>query len=211
MLYQLYGERGSGAGIVETALIAVGAKYEFREVSLQKNAQRSEDYARLNPQRKLPTLITPREETLTESAAILIVLDERYPNARLFPEQGSEGRAQALRWLLFLAAELYPLVEISDYPERFAPPGSDIEAVRQQARRIWRERWLVLEKQIAGRPWLLRSGFCFTDVYLAALSRWTQQDDWRQAQLPRVEELARAVAGRPVIGPVWRRHFDQDA
>src|SRR5262245_13534696 len=200
MLYRLYGERGSGAGIVEVALIAVGAKYEFVEVSLASSAQRSEEYARLNPQRKLPTLITPDAETLTESAAILLVLDERHPRAGLFPEPRTAARAQALRWLLFLATEIYPIVEISDYPERFAAPGSDPEPVREQARRIWRERWLLLESQIAGAPWLLPSGFCFTDVYLAALSRWAHQEQWRPTNIPRVEQLARAVAERPVLG-----------
>lgn len=211
MLYRLYGERGSGAGIVEVALSALGARYEFVDVPLGAGAQRSEAYAQLNPQRKLPALVTPEGETLTESAAILLTLDERYPSARLFPEPRTAERAQALRWLLFLATELYPIVEISDYPERFAPPGSDPEPLREQARRIWRERWLLLESQIGGRPWLLPSGFCFTDVYLAALSRWTRQDAWRPANVPRVEALARAVAERPVIGPVWRRHFEQDA
>jgi GST-like protein len=211
MVYRLYGERGSGAGIVEVALVALGGKYEFCEVSLDASAQRAEEYARLNPQRKLPTLVTPDGEVLTESAAILLILDERYPSAHLFPETRSAERAQALRWLLFLATELYPIVEISDYPERFAPPGSDPEPVREQARRIWRERWLLLETQIAGRPWLLPSGFCFTDVYLAALSRWAYQEKWRPANIPRVEALARAVAERPVVGPVWRRHFERGA
>lgn len=211
MLYRLYGERGSGAGIIEVALTAIGAKYEFREVSLAANAQRSDEYARVNPQRKLPTLITPEGETLTESAAILLILDERYRSARLFPEPRTPERAQAIRWLSFLATEIYPIVEINDYPERFAPPGSDPEPVREQARRIWRERWLLLEGQIAGRPWLLRWGFCFTDVYLASLSRWAHQDQWRPANIPRVEELAQAVGARPVIGPVWRRHFEKGA
>lgn len=211
MEYRLYGERGSGAGIVEIALVALGVNYEFCEVSLEAGAQRSEEYARLNPQRKLPTLVTPAGETLTESAAILLTLDERYPQARLFPEPRTPERAQALRWLLFLATEVYPIVEISDYPERFAPAGCDPELVRQQARRIWRERWLILESQIAGSPWLLASGFCLTDVYLASLSRWAHQDEWRPANVPRVEALARAVAERPLVGPVWRRHFAQDA
>jgi glutathione S-transferase len=207
MTYRLYGERGSGAGIVETALVAVGTPYELVEVSLGSGQQRAAEYARINPQRKLPTLITPSGETLTESAAILIILDERHPEARLFPKTGSADRAQALRWLVFLAAELYPIVEISDYPDRFAPEGVPAQAQREVARRIWRERWRILEQQITGDPWLLPSGFCFTDVYLAALSRWMHQDEWRRENLPRTERLGAAVAARPVIGPVWQRLF----
>jgi GST-like protein len=209
MTYQLYGEVGSGAGIVEVALAALGVPYSWHDVSLEQGQQRSDSYAKLNPQRKLPTLITPEGETLTESAAVLIVLDERHPKAGLFPAPGSPSRAQALRWLVFLAAELYPIIEINDYPERFVPEGASVEGIHARARGIWRERLLLLEKQISGDPWLLASGFCFTDVYLAALSRWAQQGDWRPSHVPRIEALAAAVAARPIIGPVWQRHFQR--
>jgi glutathione S-transferase len=208
MTYILYGELGSGAGIVECALGSLGVTYELRQVSLDAQQQRSEEYARLNPQRKLPTLITPDGETLTESAAILLVLDERHRTHGLFPAPGTPERAQALRWLLFLAAELYPLVEMNDYPERFAPAAAD--GLRERVRQIWRERWLVIEAQIAGDPWLLEAGFCFTDVYLASLSRWAQQSAWRPSHIPRVERIAAAVASRPVLGPIWQRHFARE-
>jgi glutathione S-transferase len=211
MPYQLYGELGSGAGIVEVALAAVGVPYDWREVSLDKSEQRSEAYGRLNPQRKLPTLITPAGETLTESAAILLVLDERHPGARLFPLARTPERAQALRWLTFAAAELYPMVEISDYPERFTPHGGNAPATRELARSLWRERWLIVESQIAGEPWLSPSGFSFTDVYLASQSRWSHDPSWRAENLPRVEKLAAAVAAQPVIGDVWRKHFARSA
>jgi GST-like protein len=211
MSYQLYGELGSGAGIVEVALAAVGAPYEWRQVSLDKSEQRSEAYGRLNPQRKLPTLITPAGETLTESAAILLVLDERHPAARLFPLARTPERAQALRWLVFAAAELYPLVEISDYPERFTAHGGNAPATRELVRSLWRERWLIVESQIAGEPWLSPSGFSFTDVYLASLSRWSHEPSWRAENLPRVEKLTAGVAAQPVIGDVWRKHFARTA
>jgi GST-like protein len=211
MSYQLYGELGSGAGIVEVALAAAGVPYELKPVSLDKSEQRSETYARLNPQRKLPTLVTPAGETLTETAAIVLVLDERHPAARLLPLPRMPERAQALRWLMFAACELYPIVEISDYPERFTPHGANAPAVRELARSIWRERWQILEAQLVGDPWLLPSGFCFTDVYIAALSRWSLDPAWRAEHLPRVEKLAAAVAAQPTIGDVWRKHYARSA
>jgi len=206
MRYQLYGENGSGSGIVEMALAEIGAEYELHDVALETNQQRSSAYARVNPQRKLPTLITPAGETLTESAAIVLVLDERHPEARLLPARGSPERAQALRWLAFLASELYPIVEINDYPERFVPDAASAPGVRELARRIWRERWLLVEDAIMGKPWLLASGFCWTDVYLAVLSRWAQQEAWRPRNLPKVEAIAQAVAQRERIAAVWQRH-----
>ena len=209
MTYQLYGEEGSGSGIVELALAQIGVPYELHHVSLGAEQQRGSAYAGLNPQRKLPTLVTPAGEVLTESAAIVLVLDERHPEAKLFPERGSAQRAQALRWLLFLAAELYPLVEIVDYPDRFAPEPGVAPALREVARRFWRERWLLVEAAISGAPWLLPSGLCGTDMYIAVLSRWAQSDAWRGAHLPKVDALARALAEDARLGPVWRRHHER--
>lgn len=208
--YVLYGTRRSGSLAVELAIAEIGVEYEIRDVDLEAEAQRDDAYAAINPQRKLPTLLTPTGETVTESVAILLTLDERHPEAALLPKAGSPERAQALRWLLFIATEIYPIVEINDYPERFAPAPDTARAVREIARQTWRERWLIVERSIAGDPFLLPSGFCASDIYIAVVSRWAQQDDWRPANLPKVECIASAVASRPACAAVWRRHRPDD-
>ena len=205
MTYILYGHRRSGSLAVETALAEIGADYEVRDVDLESAAQRDERYASINPQQKVPALVTPSGETLTESVAILLILDERHPEAELLPKDATD-RAQALRWLLFVATEIYPIVEINDYPERFSPTKETVAGVRDNARSLWRKRWLLVEHEIAGAPYFLRSGFCLTDIYIAVVSRWAQQDVWRIENLPKVEQLTAAVAARPASAPVWSRH-----
>jgi len=205
MSYILYGHRRSGSLAVELALAEIGADYQVRDVDLETEAQRDDDYAAVNPQRKIPALVTPAGETLTESVAILLTLETRHPDAGLLP-QDQTARAQALRWLLFVATEIYPMVEINDYPERFAPTPSVAPGVREVARATWRKRWQIVEDAIAGDPYLLASGFCLTDLYIAVVSRWAQQDAWRPDNLPKVERLTAAVAARPASAPVWARH-----
>ena len=209
MTYTLYGCRRSGSLTVELALAEIGVTYEVRDVDLEVEAQRDDAYAAVNPQRKVPALITPAGETLTESVAILLTLDERHPEARLLPPAGSAERAQALRTLLFVATEIYPVVEINDYPERFAPTPDSTPALREVARDIWRERWLLVERSILGDPFLLASGFCLSDIYIAVVSRWAQQDAWRPANVPKVERLTAAVAARSAAAPVWSRHMSE--
>ena len=207
MSYILYGSPRSGSLVVELVLSEIGANYEFRTVDLRADEQRKPAYAALNPQKKVPTLVMPSGETLTESVAILFTLDRRHPEANLLPPDDSSEYAQALRWLMFIATEIYPIVEISDYPERFTPDSkSDVEPVRELARRIWRERWRIVEDNISGNPYLLGSRFCLTDIYLAVVSRWAQQDDWRPTNIPKVERLSDAVASRPACASVWARN-----
>lgn len=206
MTYIVYGNRRSGSCIVELALAEAGLPFELRDVSLEDEAQHDADYAAINPARKLPALVAPSGETLTESLAITLTLDERHPRAHLLPASGTAERARALRWLCFIATEIYPLVEISDYPERFAGE-CDAELIREQARAHWRRRWSVVEAAVAGEPWFLPSGFSAVDLYAAVVSRWTRQAEWRARELPRVDAIAHGVATREATAGTWRRHF----
>lgn len=43
--------------------------------------------------------------------------------------------------------------------------------MREIGQNIWRERWLVVENQIAGEPWFFASGFSLVDIYVAVVSR----------------------------------------
>ena len=207
MTYLLYGARGSGSCAIECALAEIGADCEVRKLSLRNDEQRGAEYEAVNPQRKVPALVIDGDQFLTESVAILLTLEERHPEVGLLPPKGTVGRANALRWLLFAATEIYPVVEINDYPERFATDPAETDAMRERAREIWRTRWLVVEKHASGDPYFASDGFSLTDIYLAVVSRWAQQNAWRPAHIPKVERLTAAVAARPAIAPVWARHF----
>lgn len=209
MTYVIHGAPGSGSSIVEAACAEIGVEHEVRDLDARAGEHRGEAYAALNPQRKLPTLEVDGGEVITESVAILLTLDERHRDAGLLPPPGSRERAQALRWMMFLATELYPIVEIIDHPERFAGAGASepIEAVRERAKEIWHQRWLVVEANVAGSPYCVASGFSATDLYITVLSRWDMKPQWRQEHLPKVEALAAAVRGRPALAKVWARHL----
>lgn len=209
--YELYGDAGSGSATTELALAYIGVPVRLHERLLARNAQRAADYASVNPQRKLPTLVTPEGEILTESAAILLTLADRHPEAELLPAD-PVVRARALRWLLFMACELYPVIEIIDYPERFQPeadatPADRRERLREHARGIWRRRFSLVEDAAAGTPWFLDGGFSLLDPYAAVLSRWAQVDDWRADNLPRIDGIARSIAEHERLASTWRRHF----
>lgn len=206
MGYVLYGANGSGSSIVEAALRHADVAYEFRRVDMRNHAQRDAAYVAVNPHRKVPTLLTPDGETLTESSAIVVTLAERHPDAGLLPAAGSAARARALRWLMFAASELYPIVEIMDYPERFSPDEASMGGIRDRAIEIWKRRWQTVEAAIDG-PYLLGDAFCMTDVYLAVLSKWDLPAEWSAKNAPKVVALAEAVGARPAFAELWPRNF----
>jgi glutathione S-transferase len=207
MSYTVFGDRGSGAFSAEAVLAEAGAPYRFHEVSLDRNEQRKPEFLAINPSGKVPALRLPEGDVITESGAILLTVADHFPNARLLPAQGSAERAKAYRWLAFMASEIYPMVEISDYPERFAPGGAD--ALREKARERLRERLLIVERFTEG-PWFLRGGFSILDIYASMFTRWRGSigRDWLEAgHIPKLEAIAASLAARPAIAPVWERHF----
>ncbi|HKB96355.1 MAG TPA: glutathione S-transferase family protein [Rhizomicrobium sp.] len=207
MSYTLYGDLGSGAFSAEAALAEAGTPYSFELVSLEKHEQKQPAFLAINPSGKMPALRLPEGEIVTESAAILLTLADHFPQARLLPPQASNDRAQAYRWLAFMAGEIYPIVEIVDYPERFMPAGGDANALRAIARMRIRARILIIERMIRG-PFLLAQGFSILDIYAAMFTRWSLEPDWKLANLPKLMALADAVSQRPAIAPVWQRHFN---
>lgn len=208
MSFTIFGDTGSGAFSAEAALAEAGAPYSFQTISLDKNEQKAPAFLAINPSGKMPALRTPEGEIVTESAAILLTIADYFPNAHLLPPQASFARAQAYRWIAFMASEIYPAVEISDYPERFSSNAEGAEAVRERARTRVRERLLLLERALAG-PWFLSTGFSIVDIYAAMFSRWSVGAQWRETNLPRLAALANNLATRTAIAPVWQRHFAQ--
>jgi glutathione S-transferase len=205
-MYKLYGDLGSGSATVELTLAELGVPYEFCNVPLESDSQRSADFANLNPQKKVPALVCPDGSVITESVAIILWLLESHSEKQLLPVCGSPERARALRWLLFVTADLYQLIEIIDYPERFAPDQSDAQSLRDKTTGIWQQRWKIVEDNVAG-PFLLGESFCVTDIYIAVVSRWAKQDQWRPQNIPNVEAIANAVSLRPACRDIWKRNF----
>ena len=211
-MFTIFGDPGSGAFSVEAALAEAGAPYDFHLVSLEKNEQKKPEFLAINPSGKIPALKLPEGQILTESLAILLTVADHFPNAHLLPPQASADRGIAYRWLAFMASEIYPMVEISDYPERFAPKGDEAEALRTKARERIRQRLLIAERMVAG-PWFLPSGFSILDIYAAMFSRWRGSlgEDWSvEKHIPKLDALSKSLSQRKAIAPIWKRHFRND-
>jgi glutathione S-transferase len=208
MSYIVYGDKGSGAFSVEAALAEAGAAYEFREISLEKDEQKSESFLTINPSGKIPALQLPEGGVVTESAALLLLIAERHPEAKLMPDLGTPERAEALRWLAFMASEIYPIVEIADYPERFFADHKAAAILGRSAKQRIRERLIILESGAMG-PWFLGEAYSLIDIYAVMFTRWREarEGGWRDDYLPKICAIAAALADRPFIKPVYEKHF----
>jgi len=68
---------------------------------------------RANALQQVPTLVLEDGSVLTESAAILIHIGLTHPASGLLPQDGA-ARAQAIRGLVFIAANCYAAIGVID-------------------------------------------------------------------------------------------------
>src|SRR5258708_33039234 len=80
----LYFAPGSSSFAVHIALHEIGVPFEGKPMSFKSNDLRSPGYLALNPEGKVPTLVTDGGP-LTEVAAILYYLAKRLPDPGLLP------------------------------------------------------------------------------------------------------------------------------
>ena len=208
MTYTVYGAAGSGSVPVEAALTLIGAPFEVVEAVTWEGDAERDKVAPVNPMRQIPALITPEGETITESAAILIWLAERHPEAALGPEPCDPRRAQFLRWMTFIPASIYSMYWVRDDPSRLAgqDPAAQATIKTRTAGRI-AECWGRMEAQITPGRFLLGPEPTVLDLYVAVASRWTPHRARFHEVAPRMGEVMRRVDALPELRDFWARRF----
>ena len=105
-MYTLYARNGAGSLAVEALLAACGADYKVIVLNRKPDGSFEDFFLAINPKAEVPTLVLPDGSVMTESAAMMIHICEQHPAAGLAPAPGAPGRAQFLRWQVYLAAAL---------------------------------------------------------------------------------------------------------
>jgi GST-like protein len=209
MTWTLYGDWDSGATILEIMLNEAAVPFEFRQVSLARDQQLGDAFAAINPMRRLPALVAPDGTVVTESLAGMLVLAEHSPAAALLPPPATPARATALRWMAFLAGELYGAVGRFDYPERYTADPAGAAALRDAAMAETRRLWSLLDGRLRPGPYALGDTFSALDAQILVMSRWTNGPaEWVDANCPRIAEVVRATAARPAAAAIWTRNYE---
>ena len=99
--------RSSAAYRVRIALNLKGVAYDRHSVNLAEGAQKSADYRALNPQGFVPMLEIDGHR-LTQSLAIIVYLDQRFPDPPLVPRDPADG-AHVRALAMTVACDIHPL------------------------------------------------------------------------------------------------------
>ena len=151
-------------------------------------------YRAINPMGKVPAL-THGDTILTETAAILTWLAERYPEKALIPEAGSDARGEYYRWLCFALHLEYAAVDrmraIENSAElRTAIGYGDFDTA-----------FAVLKARLQDRAHIVGEHFTALDLYYSGLLQWLIQ----RAQVLPAENVYLDYMNRHLARPAHQR------
>ena len=135
-MYKLYWTAGSGAMTPQALFEEIGVEYEKIVIDIDNDEHKSPAFLAVNPMAQIPALVLPDGTLMTETAAILLQIVDRHPEAKLAPAPGSPERARFLRWLFFLASNVYPAVLRTYYSVRYSTDPNGAEGVKAANRAV---------------------------------------------------------------------------
>jgi glutathione S-transferase len=175
-MIRLHYHPGNASFAPHVLLHELGVPFEPLLVDRAQGAHKAPAYLELNPNGQIPVL-EDGDLVLYETAAILMHLADRFPQARLAPAVGTPERAHFYKWMVWMTNTLQAMLMHYFYPERMV--DDDAAAAAQVCARAEARIGPMLQQidaQLArhGGPWLLGGDFSAADPMALMLCRWTR-------------------------------------
>lgn len=184
------------------ALYEAGAEANYLEVDPKTKIVRNDgsDFKAVNPLGLVPTLRTDDGIVLTENAAILQYVADRFPQAGTSTVSGMD-RSRLHQWLCFIGTELHKGLFVPML-DKNAPPEMKNYVVGKGLSRLD-----YLDKYLEGREFLL-DHFSVADAYLVTVINWTMATPPIElANWPNVKAYYERLRARPSIARAAAEEF----
>ena len=159
------------------------------------------DFRKVNPLGLVPTLRTDDGAVLTENAAILQYVADRFPKARIGTISAIE-RSRLHQWLCFIGTELHKGLFVPLLDKKAAPEVKSYVLEKNLSRLDY------LENYLRGREYLL-DHFSVADAYLVTVINWTMATPPIDlAKWPAVKAYYERLRARPSIAKAITEEFE---
>lgn len=172
-MYTLYYSPGSASMVVHLALLEIGVPFRLVKLDFERDEQHAADYLELNPRGQVPTLVIDGKPYF-ESAALLMILAERHPEAGLAPLPDSALRPDWYQWIVFFSNALGPVYRQWFYPADLGSPEHP-PFVRDALRGKIEGAWSLVDAHLAASgPYMLGGEFSGVDLLALMYMRWSR-------------------------------------
>jgi glutathione S-transferase len=145
----------------------IGAPYEIRLTNIPRmDGSGAPDAANPHPDKKVPALVDDGA-LVTESAAIVLHLTDRFPAAGLGPSLGDSLRGSYLTWLAYYAGVIEPVVTL-EFAQLAHHP------VLERTFRGRGETDARILSALRAGPYLLGERFSGADILVASLGQFAR-------------------------------------
>jgi glutathione S-transferase len=171
----------------------LGINVELKKTSTKdKTIDGGGDYWKVNGKGYVPALELDNGQVLTEGPAIVQYLADQKPESALAPKAGSLERYRLQEWLNFVTSEIH-----KTFSPLFRPTTPD--EYKKIAKENLANRFGWLDKQLAGKDYLMGKQFTVADAYLFTVLRWTVPMQIDLAQWPNLKAYFDRVDARPKV------------
>ena len=205
-MYQLHYFPANANAAPHMLLEELGVKYDLLLVDRAKNAQKSKEYLKINPNGRIPTLVD-KDLALFEAAVIVLHLVDQHPDAGLAAKVGTPERAKFYQWLTFLTNSLQEELMIWQYPDRLAGDDAAATAAVKRVAEARASTFLdVIEDHLkANGPLFLGNKLSAVDFYLVMLARWARPMGTPPRSRPNIAKLLDRVTALPSVRRAYER------
>lgn len=205
-MFTLYARNTAGSMAPEALLAACGAEYKLIVLERRPDGSFHDFFLKINPKAEVPTLLLPDDSVMTESAAMMIYIADRHPEAGFAPPVHAAERAQFLRWQVYLATTIYMSELRRFYPDRYTTDAAGVAAVQHRAAEMLAREFAIYADALGDKPFILGNRMSAPDIYAAMLCTWAPDMKALFAAHPNLARMYDAVLANPKIRAVWERN-----
>ena len=181
----LYYAPGSCSLASHLALEHARISYNAIRVDFAAGEQRSAHYLRVNPNGRVPALVTDRG-TLTETPALLFYVAQASSVAGLAPMSDPFALGQMNAFNSYLCSTVHVAHAHKRRGARWADDPVALQAMREKVPRSVGDAFALVEDGLLQGQYVLGDQLSVSDYYLLTLSRWLEGDGVDLDRLPRV-------------------------
>jgi glutathione S-transferase len=193
MSLKLYEFAVTRSARVRFTLLELGLPFE--SIGNSPTVFQDAEVAKIHPLRKIPSFVD-NGRPLFESAAICTWLADSHPEAGLIAPSGQWARALHDQWTSFALTEIEAFLWHTARNLFILPENERVPAVYPQNEAAVKRGLQVIDKELAGRDWLIDNRFSVTDIIMGYVVCWAQMLKFTEG-LDHVNAYAERILARP--------------
>lgn len=179
----IYGDSLSGNCYkIKLLCSLLNIEHQWIEVNIMAGETRTSEFLAINPNAKIPLLITEQKQPLAESNAILYYLAQ---DSHLFPQSVLQ-QSLCLQWMFFEQYSHEPYIAVARFINKYLGSPADRLQELESKKEGGNRALAVMEIQLQKTPYLLGDEMSIADISLFAYTHVAYEGGFDLNEFPAI-------------------------